>query len=103
VESPNPFPGIYAAVTRQDAAGRPEGGWRPSERLAVEEAVRAFTVDAAYAARAESVAGSLSTGLVADFIVISGDVFSMKPREIQGIRRLATVLAGRIVYRAGDF
>ena len=103
VESPNPFLGIYAAVTRQDAAGKPEGGWRPSERLTVEEAVSAFTVDAAYAARAEAVAGSLSAGLVADFLVISGDIFSMKPRGIPAVRVLATVLAGQIVYRAGDF
>ncbi|MGD1048360.1 MAG: amidohydrolase [Candidatus Krumholzibacteriaceae bacterium] len=103
VESPNPFPGIYAAVTRQDASGRPEGGWRPSERLTVEEAVGAFTVDAAYAAHAEASAGSLSAGLFADFVVISGDVFSMEPRGIAGIRVLATVLAGRTVYRADDF
>ena len=103
VESPNPFLGIYAAVTRRDAAGRPEAGWRPSERLTIDEAVRAFTVDAAYAAHAEAFAGSLSEGLLADFVVISGDIFSMKPSEIPSVRVLATVLAGEIVYGSNAF
>jgi len=103
VEPINPFLGIHAAVTRQDAAGNPEGGWRSSQRLMVEEAVGAFTVEAAYAGRAETVAGSLSPGKLADFVVISGDIFSMQPIEIPKIRVLATILGGEIVYSTEDF
>jgi len=103
VEPINPFLGIHAAVTRQDSAGNPEGGWQGAQRLTVEEAIRAFTVDAAYAGRAETVAGSLSPGKLADFIVISGDIFSMQPLEIPKIRVLATILAGEIVYSSEDF
>jgi predicted amidohydrolase YtcJ len=103
VEPINPFLGIYAAVTRQDTAGNPEGGWQGAQRLTVEEAIRAFTVEAAYAGRAETVAGSLSSGKLADFVVISGDIFSMQPREIPAIRALATVLGGEIVHSSEAF
>ena len=103
VEPINPFLGIYAAVTRQDTAGNPEGGWQGAQRLTVEEAIRAFTVEAAYAGCAETVAGSLSPGKLADFVVISGDIFSMQPFEIPMIRVLATVLGGEIVHSSGAF
>jgi len=103
VESINPFLGIYAAVTRQDLAGGPPGGWRGEQRLTIEEAVGAFTTDAAYAAHAEDVAGSLAPGKLADFIVLSEDIFSVNPGEIPSIRVLATVLGGEIVYRSDAF
>jgi predicted amidohydrolase YtcJ len=103
VESINPFLGIHAAVTRQDLAGRPAGGWRGEQRLTVEEAVGAFTVDAAWAAHAEDVAGSLAPGKLADFVVLSDDIFSVNPGEIPLIRVLATVLGGEIVYRSEAF
>jgi predicted amidohydrolase YtcJ len=103
VESPNPFLGIYAAATRQNRAGDPAGGWQPSERLTVEEAVRAFTADAAYAAHADALAGSLSRGKYADFIVLSDDVFSIETLRIPLVRVLATVLGGEIVHRSDGF
>jgi predicted amidohydrolase YtcJ len=103
VEPIDPFLGIHAAVTRQDLAGRPAGGWRGGERLTVEEAVAAFTTNAAWAAHAEDVAGSLAPGKLADFVVLSGDIFSMNPGEIPKIRVLATVLGGEIVYRSEAF
>jgi predicted amidohydrolase YtcJ len=103
VESINPFLGIYAAVTRQDLAGRPPGGWRGGQRLTIEEAVGAFTVNAAYAAHAEDVAGSLAPGKLADFVVLSDDVFTVDPGAIPSIRVLATVLGGEIVYRSDAF
>ncbi len=103
VESIDPFLGIHAAVTRQDLAGEPRGGWRGDQRLTIEEAVGAFTTDAAYAAHAEDVAGSLAPGKLADFVVLSDDIFSAPPGEIPSIRVLATVLGGEIVYRSDAF
>ncbi len=103
VESINPFLGIYAAVTRMDLSGKPEGGWLSEQRLTVEEAVRAFTVDAAYAVHAENDAGTLAPGKLADFIVISDDVFSMKPQEIPKMKVFATILGGEVVYRSDAF
>lgn len=103
VESIDPFLGIYAAATRRDLAGKPEGGWRSEECLTVEEAVRAFSADAAYAARAERVAGVLAPGALADFIVLSDDIFSIEPEAIPRIRVLATVLGGRIVHGSRAF
>jgi hypothetical protein len=103
VESINPFLGIHAAVTRQDLAGEPRGGWRGDQRLTIEEAVGAFTMDAAWAAHAEEVAGSLVPGKLADFIILSDDIFSVNPGKIPLIRVLATVLGGEIVYRSDTF
>ncbi|MDD4858267.1 MAG: amidohydrolase [Candidatus Krumholzibacteria bacterium] len=103
VESINPFRGIHAAITRRNAEGLPEEGWRSEERLTAEEAVRAFTVGAAYAAHAEADAGSLSPGKLADFDVLSGDIFAMEPDGIMDVRVLATVLGGEIVHRSDAF
>jgi predicted amidohydrolase YtcJ len=103
VESINPFLGIYAAVTRRDLAGNPAGGWFPAQCLTVREALAAFTIDAAYAAHEETVAGSLAPGKRADFIVCSDDVFAVPPDAIPRVRALATVVGGTIVYRADQF
>ncbi len=103
VESINPLLGIYAAVTRQDLKGRPEGGWMPAERLTIDEAIRAFTIDAAYAAHEEDRKGSLAPGKVADFVVLSEDLLTVLPRDIPGITVLATVIGGKIVYRSNGF
>ncbi len=98
VESHNPFLGFHAAVTRQSAAGEPEGGWLPEERLTREEALRLFTIDAAYASFEEPVKGSLEVGKYADFIVIDRDVMLCEAREIVGTRVLRTVVGGETVF-----
>lgn len=103
VESHNPFLGLYAACTRQNAAGEPAGGWHASERLTREEALRAFTLDAAYAAFEEGQKGSLEPGKLADFIVIDRDVMTCEPREIVETRVLQTVIGGEAVYSDADF
>jgi predicted amidohydrolase YtcJ len=100
VESHNPFLGIYAAITRQDASGEPPGGWHPEQRMTREEALRSFTLDAAYAAFEEDAKGSLEPGKLADFIVIDRDVMTCEPREILDTRVLQTVIGGEVVYRA---
>ena len=103
VEPINPLLGIYAAVTRENLSGKPVGGWFPAQRLTVQEAVRAFTVDAAWAAHEEDVSGSLAPGKRADFIILSDDVFSVRPEVIPRIKVLETIIGGEIVYRADRF
>jgi predicted amidohydrolase YtcJ len=98
VESSNPFFGIHAAVTRQDAAGQPASGWYPNEAMTLTEALRCFTLDAAYAGHQEKRQGSLEKGKWADFIVIDQDLFSMPARDIHKVGVLQTWVGGRQVF-----
>jgi predicted amidohydrolase YtcJ len=97
VELPNPFHGLYAAVTRKDRDGNPPGGWYSEQKLTREEALRLFTIDAAYAAHMESKVGSLEPGKWADFILIDRDYLTVPEEEIDDIRVAATYVAGRRV------
>jgi hypothetical protein len=103
VEPIDPLLGIHAAATRMDLDGNPPGGWHPRQRLTVYEAVRSFTADAAWAAHREEIAGSLAPGRLADFVVLSEDIFAVEASAIPRIRVLATVLGGDIVYRSAGF
>jgi len=98
VEPIDPLHGIFAAVTRQRRDGTPPGGWYPEQRLTVEEAVRAFTLGAAYAAGEEATKGSLSVGKVADLTVLSRDIFAVAPSEIFGTEAVMTIVGGRVVF-----
>lgn len=100
VELPDPFHGLYAAVTRQDRQGLPEGGWYSDQSLTRAEALRAFTLDAAYAAHQENRLGSLEPGKWADFIVVDRDYFETPVDEIDDIRVLQTWVGGELVYDA---
>lgn len=100
VERVSPLLGFYAVVTRQDAAGQPAGGWYGDQALTREEALRGFTLDAAYAAFMEDEVGSLEVGKRADFVVLSQDVMTVPPEEILATRVLATYLDGEPVYEA---
>jgi predicted amidohydrolase YtcJ len=103
IESPNPFWGIHAAVTRQDQEGQPVGGWYPQQAMSVLEALRCFTLDAAYAAHQENSLGSLEAGKWADFIVIDADLFKISPYDLYKIGVLQTWVAGKRVFtRAGN-
>lgn len=98
VESPNPFYGLYSAVTRQDHDGRPPGGWYPRQDMTLPEALRAFTLDAAYAGHAEKSLGTLEAGKWADFILVDRDLFKDKPARIWSTVVLETWVGGRRVY-----
>ena len=100
VESPNPFYGIHAAVTRQDASGKPDGGWYANEAMTLKEAFRCFTLDAAYAGHQEKALGSLETGKWADFIVIDQDLFKMPAKDIHKTVVLQTWVGGQQVFGA---
>jgi len=102
VEQVNPMLGIYAAVSRQDLQGNPEGGWYPQEALSREEAIRGFTVDAAWAAFMETEVGSLEVGKRADFIVLDRDLMRVAVTEIPGTQVLETWLDGEQVWRKAD-
>jgi predicted amidohydrolase YtcJ len=100
VESENPIEGLYAAVTRQDASGRPPGGWRVDQALSRAEAVALFTSDAAYAAFEEKWRGKIAAGAAGDLTVLSGDPLTVPAEKILAIRPVLTVVGGRVVYEA---
>jgi predicted amidohydrolase YtcJ len=99
VEQVNPMLGIHAAVTRQDIKNWPEGGWYPGEVLTREEAIRGFTLDAAYAGFMEKNVGSLEPGKRADFIVLDRDIMKVDAAEIPSIKVLQTWLDGELVWK----
>lgn len=99
VESTNPFFGIHAAVTRQDHAGKPVGGWYPDQAMTVTEALRAFTLDAAYAQHAEATQGTLEPGKWADFILVDQDIFAVAPSKLWQTKVLETWVGGKRVFR----
>jgi predicted amidohydrolase YtcJ len=96
----DPILGIYAAVTRQTLEGKPAGGWFPQERLSVQEALEAYTKDAAWAAYEESWKGRILPGFVADLAVLSENLFEIPPWRIKDVRVELTMVGGRWVYRA---
>ena len=100
VEAPDPFAGLAAAVTRQDAAGQPAGGWQPQQRVTVEEALAAYTAGAAWAGFAEGRFGRLAAGERADFLVLDADPLEADPEDLRGIRVLETWIGGEKVYDA---
>lgn len=99
VESPNPFPGLAAAISRQDMEGQPPGGWIPSERLSFAQALNAYTRDAAYAGFAEDQIGSLEPGKWADFIIIDRDPTAIDAQALARTQVLETWVAGKKVWR----
>lgn len=102
VEQVDPRLGLYAAVTRQDAEGRPPGGWQPDQRLGAAEALRGFTRDAAWAGRDEAEVGTLRKGLRADFVVLDRDPLAVEPGELPRLQVRSTWVDGVPVYSGGD-
>ncbi len=102
VESPNPFPGIAVAMSREDAKGEPFGGWQPEQRISFEAALDGFTRQAAYAGFAEKRFGSLIPGQRADFILIDRDISMARPADIRATQVLETWVGGKRVYVKGQ-
>ena len=102
VESPNPFPGLSAAVSRQDVEGQPPGGWLPAERLTFVQALAAYTRGAAYAGFAETRFGGLEPGKWADFIFIDRDPTLIDAQSLARTQVLETWLAGKQVWKRAE-
>lgn len=99
VELANPFFGIHAAVTRQDQQNQPAGGWLPEQKLTLVEALRSFTVDAAYGAFQDQAMGSLAPGMWADFILVDRDIVKVAPERLWQTKVLATYVGGELKYQ----
>ncbi|MEY9776277.1 amidohydrolase [Arthrobacter sp. MW3 TE3886] len=102
VELPNPFHGLHAALTRTTAEGEPDGGWEPQERISLEQALHAYCVAPSYASGEESVKGTLSPGMLADFAVLDTDIFAAGAAEIRATKVRMTVTDGLVRYRSED-
>lgn len=100
IESVDPRLGLYSAVTRSDAQGMPAGGWYPDEKLTAFEALRGFTLDAAYAGFAENELGSLAPGKRADFVVLAEDPLAVPDAALRSLTVQATYVDGKPVYQA---
>ena len=98
VEPVNPLFGLHAAVTRRDRQGQPEKGWHVEEAMTMEEALRSFTLDAAYASHQEQFIGNLEPGKFADFVLLDRDIFKIDPQEIWKAQVLETWVEGEKVY-----
>ena len=101
VERVDPRLGLASAVTRADGDGKPAGGWFPGEKLTAYEALRGFTLDAAYAGFAETEVGSLENGKRADFVVLAEDPLAVPEATLRALTVLATYVDGKPVYEAG--
>ena len=102
VESADPFAGLAAAISREDASGQPFGGWLPQERVTREQALAGFTTWAAYAAFAEKKVGSLTPGHRADFVLVDTDPLIASPTEIRKTVVYETWIGGRPAYTRKD-
>ena len=96
----NPWTGVQNAVTRQTVAGEPPGGWLPEQRLSLDDAIKGYTLGAAFAGHREKTEGSLETGKFADLIVLGQDLFKIAPSEIAKTEVLLTMVGGKVVYQS---
>ncbi|QTH62818.1 amidohydrolase [Psychrosphaera ytuae] len=99
VELANPFFGVHAAVARQDRDNQPQGGWIMEEAMTVKQALKAFTIDAAFGAHQETKIGGLQAGKWADFILLDQDIFAVQPKDLWKTRVLETWVAGKRVFK----
>lgn len=98
VAPPSPLFGIYAAVTRRTLDGKHPEGWIPEQKISIEEALKAYTVNAAYTSFDENKKGSLEIGKLADFVILEKDIFSIPPEDIADVKVDMTILGGTIIF-----
>lgn len=100
VEPLNPIPCFYASVSRRTLAGTPEGGYEPKEKMTREQALRSYTLDAAFGAFQEDVLGSIEEGKYADFTVFSRDIMTIDEDEILQTEVRMTIIGGKVLYES---
>jgi predicted amidohydrolase YtcJ len=98
----DPLLGIYAAVTRRTLDGKHPEGWIPEQKISVEEALRAYTAGNAYAVFAEKTRGVLKPGYKADLVLLDQDLTTIPPDQIEHVTVRATIVGGKVVFRAGE-
>ncbi|MGZ8456284.1 MAG: amidohydrolase, partial [Gemmatirosa sp.] len=101
VAPPTPLEGIYAAVTRRTLDGAHPDGWVPTQKITVEEALRAYTRGGAYAAFDEAERGTLERGKLADFVLVDRDLTRVPPETIRDAQVVLTVIGGRVAFERG--
>jgi hypothetical protein len=89
---------IYAAVTRKTLKGTPEGGWFPEQKISVEEAIKAYTINNAYAAFEDNVRGSLEAGKLADITIFDRNLIKIAPEDILNAEVTHTIVDGKVVF-----
>jgi predicted amidohydrolase YtcJ len=99
VEPINPIASFYASVSRKTLTGMPEGGFEPEEKMTREQALRSYTLDAAYGAFEESIKGSIERGKLADFTILSKDIMTIPESELLSTEVVMTILGGKILYK----
>lgn len=95
-----PLEGIYGAVTRQTLDGINPAGWVPGQKISIENALKCYTVNAAYASFEENIKGSIQSGKLADFVILEKDLFKIQPAETRNVKVLRTAVGGEFVYTA---
>jgi len=98
----SPMYGLYAAITRKTMTGEPEDGWFPEERISMEEAIRAYTLNTAYANFEDDIKGSITPGKLADITVLDQNLFEVEPMELPDVEVLYTIVDGDIVYQRSN-
>jgi hypothetical protein len=95
----NPMTGIYAAMTRAPLDGKSPGGWYPEEKISLEEAIKGYTIGAAFAEFSENLKGSIETGKLADLVVLDQNLFKIAPDKIKDVKVKMTIVDGEIIYQ----
>jgi len=99
VEPLNPIPSFYASVSRKTLSGEPKGGFEPAEKMTREQALRSYTLDAAYGSFQEKVMGSIEKGKYADFTVFSEDILEVDESRLLQVQVVMTFINGKVVYQ----
>jgi predicted amidohydrolase YtcJ len=98
VAPPIPLQGIYAAVTRSTVDGKHPNGWVPSQKMTLEEALEAYTINAAYAEGEEEKKGMVKVGYLADLVLLPQDITQLPPQQLWNLKVSKTIVAGNVVY-----
>ena len=96
----NPILGLYAAITRATLDGKNPNGWIPEEKITLPEAVEAYTMGSAFAEFQEKEKGSITPGKLADMVILSDNIFDLKPEAIRNVKVETTIVGGKVTYGA---